>query len=1824
MRKQIIWIIAAILTTVLCKCSSESADNANYTPAYNDHVAAYTSGIVSRKSNVYVILSKDMAQETQNSLKPEKVIKITPKTEGKYSITDSHTIVFTPSKEMERNTVYSVEVDIPAIFNEGEPFSFCYTTKPFAVNGCLSSFDVTDDDRYELTFALNTADIEDAATVEKNIVLTADCQKEWSHSADGKTHKLKTIVSGGKARTLEVKTEANKSIDLTENTIVSTEIPSSETLTVFEAKYKSGDSKYIEITFNKNLDSKQNKKGLAYIIGNISDAVDAEGGNKLKLYPDDQREGVVSIFLAQAIRSKSGQTLDKDITLNVTVETIKPAIRFVGDGTIIPQSDKIVIPFQSVYMKGVKVKVFKIFNNMVGRMLQNGNIDAYDQLKYAGRPIAATTFYMDEYGYDLSEWHTYAVDLTDQIKMDPGSMYRIEMSLDPRLSAWECDTLPKATKEEMAAEDKLVLTEMCNEFDNGGWYYTGQTYEKGEYAWWLENFYELKENPSSHYYYQDKAIGKNVLATNIGLTAFKGTDNTLKVVALDLPNAEPIDGVSIEAYSMQQQLIGKGNTDSEGQADIELDEKLGQPLYIVAKIGSDVSYLRIKRGEELSTSSFDVAGEIVQKGLKGYIYGDRGVWRPGDTLHIAFMLNDKNKTLPEDHPVTLQINNPIGQTYQRITRTNGAMGLYTFNVPIAADALTGSWTAEIAVGGVTFTKSLRIETIKPNRLKIDLKMPSVLDNGNNQAKLHTEWLNGGIAKGLKYDITATIVEAKTGWNNLKGYCFDNITKTFETQEQEVARGEVGTTGNATIGISTHIGNTAPGMLKCNIVTHVYEPSGEFSTDALQTMLSPYARYVGLKSPQTADKSFLETDKDQKFEVISVDKDGQAVGDVNMQVKIYKVEWYWWWRSSKDEMAGYTTSRYNTPVRTLRVQTDKNGKGSFTLNIGENDWGTYLIEAKDLNGEHSTAILSYFDWPWMTSRRSMDGRESATVLSITTDKKEYALGEKMHISIPSTIRNRALVSVSNGSKILVFKEQLCTSSNTDIVVDVTEEMLPNVYVSVALVQPYGQSSNDMPIRLYGVVPVSVTSAKSHLTPVINCNDEIRPEAKCTVSVSETDGREMAYTLAIVDEGLLDLTHFKTPNAWNSFNAREAMGIRMWDLYGHVNGAYGGRIEQMFSIGGDEALNNGPKAIVNRFTPMVHFEGPFVLKKGKKNNHTINVPNYNGRVRVMVVAGDGEAYGCAEKSVLVRRPLMIIGTMPRQIGVGDEMTVSATIFASKKLGKIKAEIKAEGDIEVVGDKTNELNFDEAGDKTVQFRVKAGSQSGTGTISLVASNNEDKVDYTANIDIRSVSQAVSKTTSTKIDGGKKWNDKVAIPGDGDYKIAMELSAIKPLNMNGRLSSLIGYPHGCVEQTTSKIFPQLYLADYATLSEAQQTNVENNIKAGIEKLRTYQTTDGGMAYWPGSNYSNVWASAYVLHFFTEASARGYYIPEDMHKKLQNYVTGKAKNWRSTDNYYDEIADASYSLYVLAKAQATELGAMNRMKEIAPKLQAAELYTLAAAYSLAGRSDIAREIMGMEANAQRSTYWYDADVMKLIAETSCGDNNAATTAERVRNRLMSDKWMSTSETSHSLLAMTMFFKKNNASEGLKFKASINGKEAGNAKDSKYVWSHEEPLAAKTAEVAISNSSNAELYAEITATGIATQSAIEKTSNGLEVTARYANNDGTPINVDNIEQSATFKAYISVRNTSGSKQEHIAVTHILPAGWEILSADANNNCDYYDIRDDRMLTYKDVMQSGETITIIVNISATYAGHYYMPSIHAEAMYNASVAGCTESSECTIK
>ncbi len=1815
MYKFLISILWAGVLLLLCQCSPKQEDSG--TPDFNEFVSAYTSGTISRKTEVRIIFSQDIPEEKLQKVQADAIMRLTPKAEGKFAFANSKTLVFTPAEDLKRDTPYSVKVDLDKLFDKGGTFEFNFRTRPFAIGGSMKSFDETSDGRYEITYNIITADVEDAKLIDSHLQLSKECDREWTHAADGLTHQLKARVAAKTHGKLELTTVQDNTLDIGCKVLATVDLPNPNILTVVSTRCKHAETKCIEITFNKNLDEKQNIKGLVYIEGKKTQAT-AEG-NKVTLQSNLREGEHVNIIIDKALRSRNGDTPEEQITIPLTIEVLQPQVAFVGDGNILPQSDRILVPFKSVHMRGVRVMVFKIFSNMVGSLLQRGDLfQNNDGLIYAARPIAATTFFIDNQGTDLSEWHTYAIDLTDQVKLEPGAMYRIELSLDARLSDWESDTLPHATPEEMAIADAQLLDKMASRFDTYSYYYTGMGYD--ERHWWADDYYRLRKDPGSPYFYEDKTIGKNVLATNIGLSANAGADNVLNVTAINLPDTKPLADVEVELFNKQQQPVAKGKTQANGIATLTYNARQGKPVFIRATKGNDVSYMNIDDYQALNTSTFDVSGNQIERGLKGFIYGERGVWRPGDTLHIGFMLNDRANSLPKDHPVTLTLFNPLGQEVNRLVKTSGTLGLYAFNIPTAEDAPTGIWSAQVNVGGVTFSKNLRIETIKPNRLKIDLTLPDgPLANGTNKAEIFTEWLNGSKASGLKYDINATIVEAKTSFDQYKDYLFDDQTKQFETSEQELKSGNVGESGKGHFDFTLNTGKTAPGMLKCNLVTHVYEPSGEFSTDVTQALVAPYSEFVGIKAPAQTKQSHLDTDKNHTYSLVCVDKNGKPVRNASVDVNVYKVDWYWWWRSTRYDMVGYTSSSYHTSVKDMKIRLGEDGTGTFQLNFSEGNWGTYLIVAKNGTSGHSTSVLSYFDWPWMTSRRSTEGKDNASALSLTTDKKEYAPGEKIHLNFPSELGSRAIIAICNGSKILHMDTYECAQGNTEIALDVTEEMTPNVYIAASLVQRYDQTVNDMPIRLYGIIPVQVSSPKSHLSPVITCNDEFRPMSTVQVKVSEKEGRPMAYTLAVVDEGLLDLTHFKTPDAWALFNAREALGVRFWDFYDRVNGAYGGRIEQLFSIGGDDALNNGPKAIVNRFRPMVYFAGPFELKKGETRTHDVSVPNYNGRVRAMVVAGDGMAYGNAEKSVIVRSPLMMIGTMPRQIGVGDEMAVSATVFASQKMDKVKVTIEAANGLNVVGESTQTLTFAEAGDQTVQFRIKAEAVGKLGRVALRATSGNEKTSYIADIALRTVSQTLREITTARIEPNGTFEQSFNALGQTEQTLMVDVAGTKPLNLISRLSQLLAYPHGCVEQTTSKAFPQLCLSDYCSLSAADQQEAEENVKRAIDRLKNYQTAEGGMSYWPNGKYSNNWASAYVLHFFLEASARGYYVPDDMQRRLKSYVTLQVNNW-SADK---PAAPAAYSLYVLAKMQKAEQGAMNRMKENAKVLSEGELCLLGAAYALNGQKEVCQQLTGMSGR-QGETYWFPRRVAKLLAHTYLEDNLAHDLAEETRLDLLSDSHLSTASTALSLIAMGEYYKRNNPDVNMEFTVSADGKKVDDIKTAKKMWNKELAMSGKAMKLSVKNLNKGVLYLTATTQGLATQCPVEAAESGLQLAVTYLSEDGSPLDPSTLTQSTTFKAHFTIRNTTGKEIENVAITHIVPAGWEILGTQPSGEVSYQDQRDDRLLSYIDRFGNGKVVTIDLHLSATYSGQYYMPSIHAEAMYDATISGRTASSQCVVK
>ena len=1434
--------------------------------------------------------------------------------------------------------------------------------------------------------------------------------------------------------------------------------------------------------------------------------------------------------------------------------------------------------------------------------MQTNTLSSASELRRSGRLVYQNTLWLSKDSTkDVHRWEDYSIDLAGLIRQEPGAIYRVILSFRQEYSAYPCSG---TESQEMSFADNTAsegLTKVSGstlfEENEAEWdtpeayfYYNG-----GVKMDWSQYDWRQRNNPCHPSYYMDsdRAASCNVFASNIGMIVKRNSLNKLWIAVSNILDTQPMEKAKVTAYNFQLQAIGTGETNSEGF--VEITPK-GVPFILVAEVDKQKAYVRVADGEEQSVSRFDVGGKDIQKGLKGFVYGERGVWRPGDTLHVAFILEDREKRIPDKHPVALELYNPRGQFYTKMISTQGMNGFYTFDIPTRAEDPTGLWNAYVKVGGTAFHKSLRIETVKPNRLKINLKLPDKVIQASVKEMpvvLSSTWLTGATASRLKTKVEMSLSRVNTQFKNYGQYIFNNPATEFTTVKNDVFDGTLDTEGKTAFTLKLPSATNAPGMLNATLTSRVFEPGGDASIYSQTIPFSPFSSYVGINLNQPKGK-YIETDQDHVFDIVTVNAEGQLMNRSNLEYRIYRVSWSWWWENREESFGTYINSSSITPVASGNIQTT-GGKATFKFRVNYPDWGRYLVYVKDKESGHATGGTVYIDWPDWRGRSSKTDPSGIKMLAFSLDKESYEIGETATAIIPAAAGGRALVSLENGSTVLQ-REWMDVSSNGDTkyTFKVTPEMAPNVYLHISLLQPHAQTVNDLPIRMYGVVPVLVTNKQTILQPQIKMPEVLRPETDFNVTVSEKSGKPMTYTLAIVDDGLLDLTNFKTPDPWNDFYAREALGIRTWDMYDDVLGASAGRYSSLFSTGGDETLKPAD-AKANRFKPVVKFIGPFYLDKGKQKTHTLKLPMYVGSVRTMVVAGQDGAYGKAEKTSFVRTPLMLLSTLPRVLSTQEEIMVPVNVFAmEKEVKNVTVSIQAAGGgVQVVGNKQQSITFAQPGDQLTFFKIKTGSQTGKATIHLTASGDGKQTKETIEIEVRNPNPAVTLRTSKWVEDG----ESITIPyslnnaSPASSRLLLEVSRIPSVDISRRFDFLYNYQHHCTEQLTSKVLPLLFVSQFKAIDSEEAEKIKANIQEGIRQIYSRQLPNGGFVYWPGNAVADEWITSYTGMFLVLAQEKGYAVHPNVLNKWKRFQRAAAQNWRMPEQndswmYWQSGLQQAYRLYTLALAGAPEQGAMNRMKEQA-NLSLQAKWRLAAAYALTGKTKSAEElIFNAETtvkpySSQNFIYGsYDRDEA-MILETLLllhKDQAALQQAKKVSQNLADENWFSTQSTAFSLMAMGRLAEK--LSGTLDFIWSWNGKQQPAVKSAKAVFEKELVTTPASGDITVKNQGKGALNVDFITRTQLVNDTLPAISNNLRLDVKYTDMNGATIAIDDIRQGTDFMAVITVGNISGTTgYSNLALTHIIPSGWEIYNerfiapeATPTRNYTYQDIRDDRGCT----------------------------------------------------
>ncbi len=1526
-------------------------------------------------------------------------------------------------------------------------------------------------------------------------------------------------------------------------------------------------------------------------------------GKYLYLEGDFQPGSTYTVTVRKGFPSVYGTRLNESYTTDLRFTNIKPEIQWLSRGTYLPASNNYKLQFKSVNVARAYLTVTEIYPQNIGFFIQRNilgeqgqpdnfrryrfnNTSDYNDLNRVGEEIHTDTLHITD---EQNRWIHSEMELSDIFKGRSNSVFVIRLQFGKEDLTGRCVT-------------------------------AGDVVQPGDLYFADDDYYS---NPCRNgYYYAKGRLSKLLIASNIGLTVKKAADGH-HVFATDILNARPLPNTDLQLYNYQNKLISTRNTDKNGHA-LFPDEG----YYIYGKSMEGIALIKLDHSP-WELNNFDVEGTSASRnGTDVFMYLDRGVHRPGDTVHFSAIIRLNREAPPSKQPVILRVKNPRGQLVLNKRTQSGINGHIYFPIVTGSDDPTGNWTAQVMIGDMVFTKLLRVETVKPNRLKVELDFPRQVKTGVKTltGTIKARYLFGAPAAGLRSRVELDLTGKTFSTPYYRDYTFSSPLLEFADRNITISDENFNSNGEATLAYSLPDLSNAPGMVEGIISATVYERGGSYTERKSRTTIYPFGSFTGIEN--IFKERGAKTGEQYTLPVVVVDKEGNPLPGHTLKVSVYVNRRHWWWdydqRGRKDfrEME----STYLTGTTTY-----KSGTEPVRHIVNVEDHGRHYIEVKDITSGHETGMFFYASrWGGTV----ITGGIPRNYLEIRSDKNIYQTGDVATVSFETPSSGMACLALEQGSTVLHHRWKPVEDTRMQFTFPITKEMMPNCYASVTLIQPHNQNTNDLPMRIYGIKPIYVEDRKSRMPLTLRVPDELKPKEEFTVAVTSGASQNATCTITIVDEGLLDLTDFKTPSPWDHFFQKIRLGVTTTDNFDDILGILLPDIQKYFSIGGgmfeEERQKRLDRSTVKRFEAVVLFRGPVSLEPGKTKRTTFTMPNYVGSVRIMVVASAGHSYASAEAVVPVKQPLMVLPTVPRIARPGDIFDLPVSVFAMDSTIKTATvALETSGNLESeTGEFSKNISFAEPGEQDTRFRLNVKDHIGAETIIVKAASGSHTADYTVHLPVSSPNPYYTEVRDTTIEGKQSIvfvAEKFGLEGTNSAKLAV--SRLPDIQLDKRYNYLLRYPYGCIEQTVSAALPQLFLAGLIDLKPHQQAALTDHINTTITQLNRYQL-DRGFAFWPLSDYGasrySEWGTSYAGHFLLLAREQGFHVPENLFNHWLDDARRHAKKVNTINHRYQ-----TYRLFLLALSGNTNMGAMNMVREnYLDELDALSRKFLAAAYFLSGRQSVAKSIDDgssarlLSYREQGGTYGSDLRdraLMSYLCLEMDDQRQAASLLQQVAKDFRPGSWYSTQETAVSILAIGSYYRNVPFTGGdVAFRVSMSGYD-----ETFVLKGYQKQIELKdrwNEKIRITNEHTDPVFATLFTEGVPVKDRIKSGNKGIEIKRRFFDENGLPATVESRSQGNAFWVTYTITNTLSSRVEELALSSVFPSGWEIINprmSDApapswlrnmgTTNGEYMDIRDDRVNWFFD-LNPGKRAVFAIKVNPTFRGIFTLPPVVCEAMY----------------
>jgi uncharacterized protein YfaS (alpha-2-macroglobulin family) len=1506
-----------------------------------------------------------------------------------------------------------------------------------------------------------------------------------------------------------------------------------------------------------------------------------------------------TLTIGKGIHGRIGGILHEEYMTNITFGQLEPAISFVNDkGVYLSGKGAKNIEVKIINVPRIKVVISKIYENNLLAAPQSG----YRPQETTRNTEVQTASESEEEGEDGPVENSSSGDLT------VGDVI-YEQEMDTRL-------LPRSSTSNINRILHLDISDKLPEF---------------------KGIYHVMIRSTKNYWVRDSRF---VSLSDIGMIAKEGKDKIL-VFTNSIKTATPMTGVTVQAYGANNQLLGAGNTNADGVAEIAFTRKefAGfHPAMLVARSADDFNYLPFGT-TRINTSRFEVGGKHTNpSGLDAFIYPERDIYRPGERVNFSLILRDGHWKSPGELPLVLKFLLPNGKELRTFRKTTNAQGSVEGSVDIAATAITGSYSLEVYTSNdiLLATQPFRIEEFMPDRIKVTAALNKPLLETGDVARLDIHAVNffGPPAANRNYECEIQVHQLNFRPKNYPDYNF-YLSGQSSTFDKNVRQGKTDDQGNAAEKYEVPDIFKNIGQLQANFFTTVFDETGR--PVSRRTSIDIYTQPVFFG---VAEDGYLFYPLNQTitFPLIALDRNEKVVNGTSARVQVIKHEYHtvltkngeYFRYESQEEDKLISSGLVTVSGESTKYQFVPRSPGDYEIRVS-------------LPGANSYVSRDFYSWgPWGGDNSSFQVNNEGHI-DISPDKTNYFTGENVTALFKAPFDGRMLITMET-DKLVSYQYVQVDKHTARVTLPLTADDLPNVYITATLIKAHDLS--DIPLTVaHGFQSVKVEAKERHMPVEIQAQATVRSHTHQKVTVKATPGSMI--TLAAVDNGVLQVSDFSTPDPYAHFYAKRALEVTGYDLYPLLFPEVKAALSSSGGDGeGDMKKRTNPMP-AKRIKILSYWSGIAHADGSGEASFEFDIPQFSGSVRLMALAYKDESFGSKDLNMTVADPIVLSSALPRFMSPGDTVTMPVTISnTTASGGSADVRLRLSGPLHPIGDQQQSLSINANSEGRAEFHLAAPPTIGVGKVTVQVDSKGEKFTDETEIGVRPSAPLQKLTGSGSIPAGSSqavnWSIGDYIPASVDYRLVLSRSPAAELGP--WLSRLVEYPYGCTEQTVSIAFPQLYFGDLADLvrsknvDASQKVNANANVQAAIRKIRMRQLYNGAVTLWDNEGTENWWATIYSAHFLIEAQKAGFDVDKSLLSTMLGYVNNRLKNRETITYWYNrtfnrKIApeEVAYGLYVLSLAGQPNVSVMNYYKANPTMLSLDCRYLLSAAYALAGDRRSFQQVVpvsytGEEANTETGGSFASAirdESLALDVLVDADPNNAQipVMARHVVDKLKSRYWFSTQELAFSVLGLGKVARQA-AGSSVTADVLVDGKKVATMDGNPLKLSTREIAgnahSGATPEVNITARGNGKLYYFWETEGISASGSYKEEDSYLRVRKRFFDRFGRPLTENSFKQNDLVIVEISLERTFSTDVDNVVITDMLPAGFEIENPRTKNipGMDWIkdedsptalDVRDDRINLFVDLHSEKQVYYYAVR--AVSPGVYHMGPVSADAMYN---------------